>query len=113
MHRPPPKEQGKFERYSVVFFTRAHDNVELRALVEDSPLVADAVEKTPNGRERFWPGVTARDWLERRVRGQRIKHFTVRCAARATPWTVILICISIHRVQRASQAGWVRKTLLP
>ncbi|EPT01048.1 hypothetical protein FOMPIDRAFT_44858 [Fomitopsis schrenkii] len=80
MHRvvPPPKEQEKFERYSVVFFTRANDHVELRALVEDSPLIAGAVANTPNAQVRFWPGVTARGWLERRVRGQRIKHFTVR-----------------------------------
>lgn len=61
-----------------MFFTRANDNVELRALVDDSPLIARAVANTPNAQTRFWPGVTARDWLERRVRGQRIKNFTVR-----------------------------------
>jgi len=77
MHRviPPPKEQAKFERYSLVFFTRASDDVELRALVDDSPLIAEAVANAPNAQTRFWPGVTAKDWLQRRVRNQRIKNF--------------------------------------
>ncbi|KZT65767.1 Clavaminate synthase-like protein [Daedalea quercina L-15889] len=78
MHRvvAPPKEQAKFERYSLVFFTRASDSAELRALVDASPLIAGAVAKTSNAQARFWPGVTAKEWLQRRVRNQRIKNFS-------------------------------------
>ncbi|CCM01792.1 uncharacterized protein FIBRA_03859 [Fibroporia radiculosa] len=78
MHRvvPPPKEQAKHERYSLVFFTRASDSVELHALADESAAIASAVAKTPNGEARFNPGVTAKQWLARRVRNQRLKHFT-------------------------------------
>ncbi|PCH44297.1 Clavaminate synthase-like protein [Wolfiporia cocos MD-104 SS10] len=82
VHRviPPPGEQAKFERYSLVFFTRASDGTELRALTDRSDLIAEAVAKAANAAERFRPGVTAQEWLARRVRNQRIKHFEVSSA---------------------------------
>ncbi|KAI0953973.1 hypothetical protein AcW1_006719 [Taiwanofungus camphoratus] len=75
MHRvvPPPKEQGSFERYSLVFFTRAGDSIELRALARDSALISEAVAKAPEG--KYQPGVTAKGWLTRRIKNQRIKNF--------------------------------------
>ncbi|TFY68236.1 hypothetical protein EVJ58_g1136 [Rhodofomes roseus] len=88
MHRviPPPGEQAKFERYSLVYFTRASDSVELRALVDDSPLIAAAVADAPNAQARFWPGVSAQEWLQRRVRNQRLSHFKVRGSAAYNRW---------------------------
>lgn len=77
MHRvvPPPKEQARYERYSLVFFTRASDDVELRALAKDSAVIAEAVAKTPNAKTRFYPGATAKEWLTRRIKNQRFKNF--------------------------------------
>jgi len=77
MHRvvAPPGEQGKHERYSLVFFTRASDDIELRALDDQSPLIAEAVAQAPNSEARFRPGVTAKGWLTRRIKNQRIKNY--------------------------------------
>ncbi|KAI0953971.1 hypothetical protein AcV7_007347 [Taiwanofungus camphoratus] len=75
MHRvvPPPKEQCEYERYSLAFFTRPHNTVILRALKESSA-VADAVARAPMG--KFEPGVSARDWLMRRVKNLRINNYS-------------------------------------
>ncbi|KAH9848649.1 Clavaminate synthase-like protein [Lenzites betulinus] len=75
IHRvvPPPKEQAQHERWSVVFFTRPNDGVLLRDLSQESTRVAEAVAKAPAGKYR--PGVTAQEWLARRVGAQRITNF--------------------------------------
>ncbi|KAG6886404.1 hypothetical protein C0992_004225, partial [Termitomyces sp. T32_za158] len=73
-YRPPPGRQGAFERWSLVFFTRPGNSVVLRALVEDSDMIAQAVAKTPG--KNFETGSTAYDWFTRRVKYQRINNRT-------------------------------------
>ena len=73
---PPPKEQAKLERWSLVFFTRPNFDAPMRALTEQSTLVAEAVAKAPAG--KFDTGVTAGEWLARRIRGTRTTQFNVR-----------------------------------
>ncbi|KAJ8594553.1 Clavaminate synthase-like protein [Rhizopogon salebrosus TDB-379] len=74
IHRvvPPPGAQAKYERWSLVFFTRPTSSKVLRALVESSPIISEAVKKQP-GRD-FETGSTAAEWLARRVRNQRISN---------------------------------------
>lgn len=74
IHRvvPPPGIQGEYERWSLVFFTRPGNSKILRALVEDSPLIADAVQKHPD--RNFETGSTAKEWFARRVKYQRINN---------------------------------------
>ncbi|KAF9033917.1 Clavaminate synthase-like protein [Hymenopellis radicata] len=76
IHRvvPPPGEQAGHERWSLVFFTRPNDVVELRALTDKSQMIADAVTRAPVG--KYEPGVTAKDWLIRRVKTRRARHWT-------------------------------------
>ncbi|KAF8889038.1 hypothetical protein BD779DRAFT_1714754 [Infundibulicybe gibba] len=66
IHRvlPPPGAQSHYERWSLVYFTRPGDSVYLRALVEDSPLIADAVKKDYD--RDYDPGATAAQWFIRR-----------------------------------------------
>ncbi|PCH41768.1 Clavaminate synthase-like protein [Wolfiporia cocos MD-104 SS10] len=74
LHRvvSPPKEQGRYVRWSLVFFTRPGNSVELRALIDESPLIADAVAADPE--RNFNTGVAAKDWFARRIKNQRIKN---------------------------------------
>ncbi|KAH7914520.1 hypothetical protein BJ138DRAFT_362550 [Hygrophoropsis aurantiaca] len=74
IHRvvPPPGPQGEFERWSLAFFLRPGNSRILRALVEDSPIIAEAVKQRPG--RNFEPGETANEWRARRVRNQRIKN---------------------------------------
>ncbi|TBU22663.1 Clavaminate synthase-like protein [Dichomitus squalens] len=76
LHRvvPPPKEQGKYERWSLVFFTRPGNSVLLRPLSDESPMIAEAIAKLPFG--KYNTGATAKDWFARRIRNQRIKNRT-------------------------------------
>ncbi|TCD64599.1 hypothetical protein EIP91_003864 [Steccherinum ochraceum] len=75
LHRvvPPPRDQSKYERWSLVFFTRPGNSVVLHALTEESSIVADAVAKAPNA-EALNPGVTSKEWFIRRIKNQRIKN---------------------------------------
>jgi hypothetical protein len=73
---PPPGAQAEYERWSLVFFTRPTSSKVLRALVESSPIIADAVKKQPD--RNFESGSTAAEWLARRVRNQRINNRRVR-----------------------------------
>ncbi|KAF7440296.1 hypothetical protein PC9H_000640 [Pleurotus ostreatus] len=71
----PPGAQSAFERCSVTYFTRPSDDVVLRALTEDSPLVAEAASK--NNQEtgmNFEPGVTAGQWVARRIKYVRVNN---------------------------------------
>lgn len=77
---PPPGEQRYFERWSLVYFTRPHDSVVLRALTEDSPLIAEAVARHPE--KDFETGFTAGEWLLRRFKNIRLKNYTVRFVVR-------------------------------
>ncbi|EGN93564.1 hypothetical protein SERLA73DRAFT_78448 [Serpula lacrymans var. lacrymans S7.3] len=76
IHRvvPPPGAQSHFERWSLVFFTRPGDSVILRALVEDSSAIADAVAQKSD--KSFETDSTAAAWFARRVKNQRIKNRT-------------------------------------
>ncbi|TBU40924.1 Clavaminate synthase-like protein [Dichomitus squalens] len=75
IHRvvPPPGEQAALERWSVGFFTRPSDTAILRALSEDSALVAHAAARAPVG--RFETGTNAKDWIARRVGGLRYNNY--------------------------------------
>ncbi|KAG6873162.1 hypothetical protein C0995_002011 [Termitomyces sp. Mi166 len=74
LHRvvPPPGQQAAFERWSLVFFTRPGNSVVLRALVEDSDLIAQAVAKAPE--KSFDTGSTSLDWFTRRIKNQTINN---------------------------------------
>jgi len=76
LHRvvAPPGSQANLERWSLVFFTRPGNSVVLRALTEDSPLVAEAVKKTPE--KNFETGSTAEEWFRRRIKYQRLNNRT-------------------------------------
>ncbi|KAI0696905.1 hypothetical protein BC835DRAFT_1271188 [Cytidiella melzeri] len=77
LHRvvTPPKEQGKYERWSLVFFSRPQKDAELRALTEQSKIIADAVASSddPN---KFNTGQSAGAWFARRIKNQRIANRT-------------------------------------
>ncbi|KAJ6466028.1 hypothetical protein C8R47DRAFT_42715 [Mycena vitilis] len=75
MHRvvPPPGTQAQFERWSLVYFTRPGNDVQLRALVEDSQLIADAVSRSDRS---FETGSTSLEWFTRRIKNQRVKNRT-------------------------------------
>lgn len=74
IHRvvPPPGIQAEYERWSLVYFTRPGNSQVLRALVEDSPLIAASVQKHPD--RNFDTGSTAAEWFARRVKYQRINN---------------------------------------
>lgn len=74
IHRvvPPPGDQAEHERWSLVFFTRPGNLRVLRALVEDSPLIEDAVQRRPE--HNFNTGETSAEWFARRIKYQRINN---------------------------------------
>ncbi|TCD63370.1 hypothetical protein EIP91_005623 [Steccherinum ochraceum] len=72
---PPPREQSKYERWSLVFFTRPGNTHELRALTDESAIIADAVAKAANP-ETYNTGSTAGGWFARRIKNQRLKNRT-------------------------------------
>lgn len=74
MHRvlPPPGEQSKYDRWSVVYFTRPGNSVLLNALAEESPIIAEAVAKHPE--KKFQTDATSYEWFSRRIKYQRIKN---------------------------------------
>ncbi|KAJ7477004.1 hypothetical protein B0H11DRAFT_2031579 [Mycena galericulata] len=76
LHRvvPPPGAQSQFERWSLVYFTRPGNDVQLRALVEDSQEIAEAVARTPD--KNFETGCTSLEWFTRRIKNQRMKNRT-------------------------------------
>lgn len=74
LHRvlPPPGPQAGIERYSLVYFTRPGNSVILRALVDESPLIAEAVSLEPE--KDYETGFTQEHWFSRRIMNQRIKN---------------------------------------
>jgi len=68
----PPGVQAEYERWSLVFFTRPGNSKVLRALVESSHIIADAVKKRPD--KNFETGSTAAEWFARRIKNQRINN---------------------------------------
>ncbi|KAK6992924.1 Clavaminate synthase-like protein [Favolaschia claudopus] len=73
----PPGAQGSFDRYSLVYFTRPADTVILRALRDDSDLIAEAVAQSSES-QKFDTGVTALEWLTRRVKNRRAANQKAR-----------------------------------
>ncbi|EMD39822.1 hypothetical protein CERSUDRAFT_92312 [Gelatoporia subvermispora B] len=68
----PPGEQSRYERQSLVYFTRPEDTVILRPLA-GSPIVADAVSKNP---EKDWDkGVTSQEWIARRAKARKAANY--------------------------------------
>jgi hypothetical protein len=76
MNSPPPGTQIEYERWSLGFFIRPGNAEVLRALVESSPIIAEAVKKHPD--RNFETGSTAAAWFARRVKNHRINNRTVR-----------------------------------
>ncbi|KAF8191254.1 hypothetical protein BJ912DRAFT_964681 [Pholiota molesta] len=74
LHRvvPPPGAQAGLERWSLVYFTRPGNSVVLRALVDQSPIIAEAVKSVPE--KNFDTGTTSFDWFSRRIKNQRINN---------------------------------------
>ncbi|RDB23591.1 Oxidoreductase vrtI [Hypsizygus marmoreus] len=66
IHRvlPPPLAQSYYERWSLVFFTRPADSVYLKALVDESDMISQAVAQDTE--HDYNPGVTAAQWFARR-----------------------------------------------
>jgi len=67
IHRvlPPPQAQSHFDRWSLVYFSRPGNSVELKALSDESSLIKEAVAKDEDP-SRFYPGATAAQWFTRR-----------------------------------------------
>ncbi|KAF8889449.1 hypothetical protein CPB84DRAFT_1785606 [Gymnopilus junonius] len=79
LHRvlPPPSSQANSERWSLVFFSRPSNTTILRALVDDSPVIAEALDKKDvDSKKMFDTGATAQEWCERRVRNRRFANNT-------------------------------------
>ncbi|RPD55163.1 Clavaminate synthase-like protein [Lentinus tigrinus ALCF2SS1-7] len=76
IHRviPPPKEQAKLERWSLVFFTRPNFNAPLRPLSQHSTIIANAVVHAPNP-GKFDTGMTAGEWLAHRNAATRATKY--------------------------------------
>ncbi|KDR78360.1 hypothetical protein GALMADRAFT_1315858 [Galerina marginata CBS 339.88] len=66
VHRvvPPPGDQAKHERWSLVYFARPTNDVYLQALSDKSLLIAEAVEKAD--KSLYTPGMTAAQWFAMR-----------------------------------------------
>ncbi|KAJ7491422.1 hypothetical protein B0H11DRAFT_2009023 [Mycena galericulata] len=69
----PPGAQGNLYRFSLVYFTRPGNSVILRALADESPLIAAAVASAPDP-TKYDTGVTSLDWFTRRIKNQRVKN---------------------------------------
>lgn len=72
VNSPPPGAQASLERWSQVYFTRPGNSAVLRALADESPLIAEAVKNEAD--KNFDTGVTAYEWFNRRIKNQRIKN---------------------------------------
>ncbi|KAF9034482.1 Clavaminate synthase-like protein [Hymenopellis radicata] len=65
---PPPKEQSKYERWSLVFFTRPGNSVPLKALSAQSSIIAASPGKDLDS------GATALEWFMRRQSKWRVSN---------------------------------------
>ncbi|KAF7790904.1 hypothetical protein EIP86_001862 [Pleurotus ostreatoroseus] len=77
LHRvvTPPKEQANYERWSLVFFSRPANDVELTAMTDKSTMIAEAVNRAPDP-SKFRTGQNAATWFARRIKYQRVKNRT-------------------------------------
>ena len=70
--RPPPGPQAGIERFSLVYFTRPGNSIILRALVDESHLISEAVSRDLE--KNYETRSTALEWFSRRIKNQRIKN---------------------------------------
>ena len=80
LHRvvPPPGQQAYYPRWSLVFFLRPSNEIELKALSDESVIVKAAMDKfTEEDRQRYYPKSTASEWFARRVKYSRAVNRTV------------------------------------
>ncbi|KDR67205.1 hypothetical protein GALMADRAFT_80197 [Galerina marginata CBS 339.88] len=100
VHRvvPQPGEQGKWDRWTLVYFFRPHATCELKTLAEESPLIKNAAS-LPNS-VNVPPGSTAEEWFKRRT-----KYFRADSSAVGF---VSTHCLQFHFDKRSIQAtdGW-------
>lgn len=75
LFRPPPGDQSKFARYSIAYFCRPGNDVQLRALAPESNTIAKTILGAPPS--QFNPGSTAGEWTARRIRNLRLKSRAV------------------------------------
>lgn len=66
-----PGRQAGMERWSMVYFTRPGDSIQMRALSDQSPLIAKATAASDRS---FDAGTTAYEWFTRRIRNYRVKN---------------------------------------
>ncbi|KAF8589980.1 Clavaminate synthase-like protein [Ramaria rubella] len=69
---PPPGDQSKFPRWSLVYFLRPTSTAILEPLTQ-SPIIAEAAQKN---KINVGENVTAGDWHARRVRNRRVANRT-------------------------------------
>lgn len=74
---PPPGAQGHYTRWSLALFTRPTNSVILRALTEESSIIAEAVSKATDT-SLFSGNSTSRDWFARRIKYQRANNQKVQ-----------------------------------
>ncbi|KAJ7055816.1 hypothetical protein C8F01DRAFT_1157781 [Mycena amicta] len=71
----PPGLQSTHYRFSLVFFTRPGNSIVLRALKEQSSMIAEAVARAPDA-TKYDTGVSSLEWFTRRIKNQRIANRT-------------------------------------
>jgi len=76
LHRvvPPPGEQGKYERWSLVFFTRPGASQILEP-IKESKMVTESASNPENARFNTG-GTTSGEWFARRIKNQRVNNRT-------------------------------------
>ena len=84
IYSPAPGAQAAFPRWSLAMFTRPGDSVVLRALTEESAIVADAV-KGAHDSSIFECNQTSKEWFARRIKNQRTRNQKVRRPEAASP----------------------------
>lgn len=102
--RPPPVPQAGIERYSLVYFTRPGNSIILRALLDESLLIAQAVSRGPE--KNYETGSTALEWFSRRIKNQRIKNRKVMHYFTPVHPSSVLTLSS-----RAPRLGWLAEVL--
>ncbi|KAL0952402.1 hypothetical protein HGRIS_006678 [Hohenbuehelia grisea] len=94
VHRvlPPPLAQSYYDRWSLVFFTRPGNSVHLKALVDQSETIAQAVKDAPDAMHDA--NATAFEWFQRRQakwRASNQKGLEDYLASRGTEHTKALV----------------------
>lgn len=105
MHRvvPPPGVQAAYDRWSLVFFTRPGNEVQLHALVDESALIKEVVEtKSMEQRAKYFPNTTAGEWFQRRVKYTRLQNMTV-CLPATSLIGLDTCLMPCHRVLRCGR----------